>query len=120
MEVQRRIPLSSTQMRAEAPASPRWIPLPFGDFEMALSLPGERSLAAATPANPVLALFAFIAARLARRRQRKALESLLDLDATRLRDLGVTGSDIFEAIRAEQGRSAAMVLNAARAKAARG
>jgi hypothetical protein len=62
MEVQRRIPLSSTQMRAEAPASPRWIPLPFGDFEMALSLPGERSLAAATPANPVLALFAFDAA----------------------------------------------------------
>ena len=86
---------------------------------MALSLPGERSVAAATPANPVYALFAFVADRVSRRRKRKAIASLLELDDTRLRDLGVSRSDIFEAIRAEQGRSAAMVLNAARARSAR-
>ena len=92
---------------------------PFWRSEMDLSLPGERSLAAATPANPVRTLFAFLARQIARRRQRKALSSLLELDSARLRDLGVTRSDILEAMRAEKGRSAGMVLNAARARSAR-
>lgn len=86
---------------------------------MALSLPGERSIAAATPANPVRTLVTILAGQVARRRQRKALSSLLELDSSLLRDLGVTRSDILDAMRAEKGRSAGMVLSAARARSAR-
>lgn len=86
---------------------------------MALSLPGERSIAAATPANPVRTLVTILAGQVARRRQRKALSSLLELDSSLLRDLGVTRSDILEAMRAEKGRSAGVVLSAARARSAR-
>jgi uncharacterized protein YjiS (DUF1127 family) len=54
-----------------------------------------------------------------RLRQRRAMVEMLDLDAARLRDLGVTRADIAEALKAEKGRTPGMVLNAARARAAR-
>lgn len=86
---------------------------------MALSLDGERSIAAASSANPIRVVLAFLARRAARLRQRRAVVEMLDLDAARLRDLGVTRADIAEALKAEKGRAPGMVLNAARARAAR-
>ena len=84
---------------------------------MALSLPGERSLAAATPANPFAALARWIAkAKLARTR-RVALSALLELDHARLYDLGISREDIMAA-RASKTRPGS-VLNAARARNAR-
>jgi uncharacterized protein YjiS (DUF1127 family) len=83
---------------------------------MALSLPGERSIAAASPAHP----FRFLAGwytRLENRRARNAgLKALLTLDATQLRDLGISRADIAEAMRTG---TPGVVLNAARARQAR-
>lgn len=86
---------------------------------MALSLPGERSVAAAKPAHPIRAFFAFFAKAKANRARRTAIQGLLELDSTRLRDLGISASDIHDAIRADNGRTSGMVLNAARARSAR-
>lgn len=86
---------------------------------MALSLPGERSIAAATPANPIRAFFAFLVKANADRTCRQALKALLELDAARLHDLGISHADIYEAMRADKCRSPGMVLSAARARAAR-
>lgn len=85
---------------------------------MALSLPGERSVTAATPTTPLRALFAWIAKGIADRQRRTVLTSLLELDSDRLRDLGLSRADIHEAIRARSGRASTMVLNAARARKA--
>ena len=87
---------------------------------MALSLPGERSVAAGSHVNPIRALVTWFARATAIRRRRTALKSLLDLDATRLRDLGITAQDVAEAMVARNGRTPGMVLNAARARNARG
>ncbi len=87
---------------------------------MALSLPGERSVAAGSHINPIRALVTWFARATAIRRRRTALKSLLDLDATRLRDLGITAQDVAEAMAARSGRTPGMVLNAARARNARG
>ena len=87
---------------------------------MALSLPGERSVAAGSHVNPIRALVTWFARATAIRRRRTALKSLLDLDAARLRDLGITEQDIAEAMVARNGRTPGMVLNAARARNARG
>jgi len=86
---------------------------------MALSLPGERSVAAAPPKNPVRALFAWIAKFKADRARRTALTSLLELDSERLRDLGISRADIHEAIKARNGRHSGMVLHDARARQSR-
>ena len=87
---------------------------------MALSLPGERSVAAGSHVNPIRALVTWFAQAKADRTRRTALKSLLDLDATRLRDLGITAQDVAEAMVARKGRTPGMVLNAARARNARG
>lgn len=85
---------------------------------MALSLPGERSLAAATPANPFAAFARWIAKAQAARTRRVALSALLELDHSRLSDLGISRDDITVALSSSaQGGS---VLNAARARNARG
>lgn len=86
---------------------------------MAFSLHGERSIAAASPASPIRAFFAYLAKINANRTRRNALKTMLELDAARLRDLGVSANDIHEAMRADQGRTSGMVLSAARARSAR-
>ncbi|KKB84105.1 hypothetical protein VW29_12045 [Devosia limi DSM 17137] len=85
---------------------------------MALSLYGERSVAAATPASPLSALVRWMAKARAERARRVALTALLDLDHDRLDDLGISRSDIVEAMQT-RGRSAGSMLNAARARRAR-
>lgn len=86
---------------------------------MALSLPGERSVAAGSHVTPIRRLFAWIAQVKANRARRTALRGLLDLDTARLKDLGIERADIAEAITARNGRTPGMVLNAARARNAR-
>lgn len=87
---------------------------------MALSLPGERSVAAGSHASPLRAFFVWFAQAKAGRARRAALQSLLGLDAARLRDLGITEQDVAEAMSAGNGRTSGMILNAARARNARG
>ena len=87
---------------------------------MALSLPGERSVAAGSHVNPIRALIAWFAQAMTARTRRTALVSLLELDQAQLRDLGITAQDVVEAMHARNGRTASMVLNAARARNARG
>ena len=85
---------------------------------MALSLPGERSLAAASSARPFAAFTRWIAKAQAARTRRIALSALLELDHARLSDLGISRDDITVALATPtQGGS---VLNAARARNARG
>lgn len=86
---------------------------------MALSLPGERSVAAGSHGSPFGAFRAWIAQVSVARARRNALKGLLDLDEARLRDIGVERSDIADAIAARNGRTPGMVLNAARARSAR-
>lgn len=85
---------------------------------MALSLPGERSHVAATPAYPFAAFMRWIAKAQAARTRRVALEALLELDHTRLADLGISREDISQALLRKDNRPA-LTLNAARARAAR-
>ena len=85
---------------------------------MALSLPGERSHVAATPASPFAAIARWIAKAQAARTRRVALEALLELDHARLNDLGISREDIGEALVRKDNR-AALTLNAARARSAR-
>ena len=84
---------------------------------MALSLPGERSLAAATPANPFAAFARWIAKAQAARTRRVALSALLELDHSRLSDLGISRDDVVAALASRT--QAAPILNAARARNAR-
>ena len=86
---------------------------------MALSLPGERSVAAGSHATPIRGFLAWIAQVKANRSRRIALRGLLDLDTARLKDLGIERADIAEAMTARNGRTPGMVLNAARARSAR-
>ncbi len=85
---------------------------------MALSLPGERSVAAGSRLTPIHGFFAWIAQVKANRARRTALRGLLDLDPAQLKDLGIDRSDIAAAIAARNGRTPGMVLNAARARSA--
>ena len=85
---------------------------------MALSLPGERSLAAATPANPFAAFARWIAKAKAARTRRVALEGLLELDHARLTDLGISREDITSALLRKDTRPE-LAFNAARARNAR-
>jgi uncharacterized protein YjiS (DUF1127 family) len=84
---------------------------------MALSLPGERSLAAATPANPFAAFARWIAKAKAARTRRVALSALLELDHARLSDLGISRSDINAALASRA--HAGPILNEARARNSR-
>ena len=65
---------------------------------MALVLSGERPRAAAFSWNPVRLVAAWLAKARAARTQRVALDSLLDLDAYRLDDLGINRGDLFDAL----------------------
>jgi len=92
--------------------------LPFGkttclETIMALSLPGERSVTAATPANPFAAVLRWIARAKAARSRRNALSALFELDASRLNDLGIHRDDIAVALTSP---GLAQSLNAARAR----
>jgi|TARA_R110000868_G_scaffold122464_21_gene324513 uncharacterized protein YjiS (DUF1127 family) len=84
---------------------------------MAISLSGERSLAAATP-NPFVALTRWIAKAKAARTRRNALYALLELDHDRLSDIGISRDDITTALSRKQ-PAGAHVLSAARARNAR-
>jgi uncharacterized protein YjiS (DUF1127 family) len=86
---------------------------------MALSLPGERSVTAATPTTPIRAMFAWVAKANADRNRRNALKSLLALEDYRLHDLGISRSDIVDAMEAGSGRTSGMILNTARARQSR-
>lgn len=116
MEVQRAISSPSAQKIALNPAGSLGTTTCL-ETTMALSLPGERSLAAATPANPLVAFTRWIAKAQAARTRRNALSALLELDADRLNDLGISRDDIAAAI-AAPGHSGHM-LNTARARSAR-
>jgi uncharacterized protein YjiS (DUF1127 family) len=85
---------------------------------MALSLPGERSHVAATPAYPFAAFTRWIAKAQAARTRRVALEALLELDHVRLTDLGISRDDISQALVRKDNRPE-LALNAARARSAR-
>lgn len=85
---------------------------------MALSLLGERTVAAASPANPVVAILRWIAKAQAARTRRVALTSLLELDHAQLNDLGISRSDVTAAL-ASKGLHSSQSLNAARARNAR-
>lgn len=86
---------------------------------MALSLPGERSVAAGSQDIPVRGFLAWIARVNAKRARHIALRGLLDLDNGRLKDMGIDRADIAEAMSARNSRTPGMVLNAARARNAR-
>lgn len=83
---------------------------------MALSLPGERSVAAAA-LNPFVAFAIWIAKAQAARTRRVALKALLELDSFQLNDLGISRADIAEALVRRKGSE--LVLNAARTRNAR-
>lgn len=83
---------------------------------MALSLPGERSVAAATPVDPIAALLRWIGKARAARARRVALTALLELDHARLNDLGISRQDIVDALAVRDGGRS---LGAARARNAR-
>lgn len=85
---------------------------------MALSLYGERPSAAAPSANPLLAFARWLQKASAARTRRVALAALLELDHTRLDDLGIDRQDVVDAIRLP-GQVAARKLTAARAAKAR-
>lgn len=85
---------------------------------MALSLPGERSVAAAALLNPFAAFARWIAKAQAARTRRVALMALMELDHSRLNDLGISRSDISQAL-ARGKHCPELVLNAARARNAR-
>jgi uncharacterized protein YjiS (DUF1127 family) len=61
-------------------------------------LSGERPSMAAASWNPLRALANWLAGARAKRARRVALESLLELDAHRLDDLGIHRQDLFEAL----------------------
>lgn len=69
---------------------------------MALVLSGERPAAAAISLNPLRWASAWFAKARADRTQRLALNDLLGLDRHRLEDLGITRTDLFDAMAAEQ------------------
>jgi uncharacterized protein YjiS (DUF1127 family) len=81
---------------------------------MAHSLSGERSIAAATPANPFVAFARWIAKAQVARTRRVALSALLELDHAQLSDMGISREDVAVAL-AEPAR-AGQTLTAARAR----
>ena len=85
---------------------------------MALSLYGERPVAAASSANPLDAIARWLKNAHAARARRIALSALMDLDRCRLDDLGIDRQDVLAALR-DEGRAMGRQLAAARAKRAR-
>ena len=85
---------------------------------MALSLYGERPHAAAMPASPLAAFARWVAKARAARTRRTALAALLELDHSRLNDLGIDRQDVLDAAHA-RGLTMGHQLTAARAAKAR-
>jgi len=83
---------------------------------MTLSLPGERSIAAASPAHPFAAFMRWLANAQAVRARRTALTALLELEHVRLDDLGIRREDVIAAIR---DKTTGQALNAVRARRAK-
>ncbi|HEV7276919.1 MAG TPA: hypothetical protein VGN80_11580 [Devosiaceae bacterium] len=65
---------------------------------MAYLLSSERPTAAARPVHPLRALFRWLGELRAERARRLALLSLLELDNSRLDDLGIDRQDLFDAL----------------------
>lgn len=85
---------------------------------MAYLLSSERPVAAATSASFLSGFYGWVVSLRKTRAQRVALVNLLELDDTRLADLGIERSDIHAAIRNPQ-RSAGALLSARRATSAK-
>lgn len=85
---------------------------------MALSLFGERSVAAATSPRPFAGFVRWIGKAQAARTRQAALSALLELDQSRLSDLGLSREDVLSALAHKDG-TAGLGLNAARARNAR-
>lgn len=82
---------------------------------MAYLLSSERPTAAAVRLHPLRALFRWLAEIRAARARRMALLSLLDLDNTRLQDLGVDRHDLLEALH-DKTRNPGIALSQRRAR----
>lgn len=76
---------------------------------MALLLSGERPTTAAARFHPFRALLALVAEVRAEKARRRGLDNLLELDTHRLADLGITRSDLFDAMQAEPHRRARLL-----------
>jgi len=85
---------------------------------MAYLLSSERPLAAAMPVRPRNPLARWFAAWRAARSRKLALASLLEMDESRLRDLGIERRDVLEAAR-DPNLALGHVLGSARARNAR-
>ena len=84
---------------------------------MAYLLSSERPAAAAVSVNPLRTLFRWLGELRAEQARRTALRSLLDLDNSRLDDLGVDRHDLFEALR-DHSRHPGEKLSRSRARSA--
>ena len=82
---------------------------------MAYLLSSERPTAAAVRLHPLRALFRWLAEIRAARARRMSLLSLLELDNSRLEDLGVDRHDLFEALH-DKTRNPGMALSRQRAR----
>jgi uncharacterized protein YjiS (DUF1127 family) len=78
---------------------------------MALLLSGERPSAAAVTLNPFRLAVRWLGKARAANARRQAFHTLLSLDAERLDDLGISRSDLFDAMRAEPGRGARVLAD---------
>ncbi|GLQ52936.1 hypothetical protein [Devosia nitrariae] len=85
---------------------------------MAYLLSSERPAAAAMPLRQTNLLARWFAAFRAARTRKLALASLLEMDESRLRDLGIQRQDVLEAV-ANSRLSLGQVLSTARARNAR-
>jgi uncharacterized protein YjiS (DUF1127 family) len=65
---------------------------------MAYLLSSERPSAAAVPVSPLRSLLNWVARLQAERARRQALLSLLELDGSRLDDLGISRRDLFDVL----------------------
>lgn len=83
---------------------------------MAYLLSSERPTAAAVPASLFAKATRWLVDGLRANSERRAVRSLLDLDDARLADLGVTRSDIYQALRGDSRHSG---LSLARSRARR-
>lgn len=83
---------------------------------MAYLLSSERPAVAAAQTNPLSIVFGWIARAVKARRQRRALEDLLEFDSALLDDIGVTRQDLFDAMHSPR---AGQTLSHRRAAAAR-
>lgn len=84
---------------------------------MAYLLSSGQPTAAVTAVNPLHALARWFGRLRAARAQRRALSTLLEMDAARLDDLGINRQDLFEALRRPYERAALEQLREQRASA---